>query len=157
MSNIAQKILQHPMRNIQRDILLRKASKASICTFQILIHVYLANLCTNLIRCARFWPPKVGKTSWGEVMLALGKLMKNDFVLLKLISQTFNDSSPFLSRGRSLNQQQGVRKLRKFGWINLFPKNISVLYLIGRNPKMKAGKIIDKKISKEPSGSAAPE
>ena len=99
-SNIAQKISQHPMRNIQGDILVRKAS---ICSFQILIHEYLVNLCTNLIRCARFWPPKVGKTSWGEVMLALGKLMKNDFVLLKLISQTFNDSSPFLSRGRSLN------------------------------------------------------
>ena len=96
---MAQKILQHPMRNSQ----WRHIGKKGFNLYFSYLHVYLANLCTNLIRCARFWPPKVGKTSWGEVMLALGKLMKNDFVLLKLISQTFNDSSPFLSRGRSLN------------------------------------------------------
>ena len=39
--------------------------------------------------CSLLAPKSRSKTSWGEVMLALGKLMKNDFVLLKLIAQTF--------------------------------------------------------------------
>jgi hypothetical protein len=63
-------------------------------------------------------------------MLALGKLMKNDFVLLKLISQTFNDSSPFLSRGRSLNySSMGGGSYGNLVGTNYFQKKPSALYL----------------------------